>query len=132
MDSLLIKGGVPLCGEVTISGAKNAVLPILAATLLTREPCVIRRVPNLSDVRFMGQILMRLGARVRFEGDSVRVHAAKIKALGDYDLVRRMRASVCIMGPLLGRLKRATVSLPGGCVIGARPINLHLRRWAPG
>ena len=75
MESLLIKGGVPLCGEVQISGAKNAVLPILAATLLTSEPCVIRRVPNLSDVKFMGQILNWLGAQVRFEGDSIRVHA---------------------------------------------------------
>jgi UDP-N-acetylglucosamine 1-carboxyvinyltransferase len=127
MDSLLIKGGVPLCGEVAISGAKNAVLPILAATLLTSEPCVIRRVPDLSDVKFMGQILTWLGAQVRFEGDSVRVQARKIKGSGDYDLVRKMRASICIMGPLLGRLKNALVSLPGGCVIGARPINLHLK-----
>ena len=127
MDSLLIKGGVPLRGEVTISGAKNAVLPILAATLLTSEPCVIRRVPNLSDVKFMGQILNWLGAQVRFEGDSVRVQARKIKGAGDYDLIRKMRGSICIMGPLLGRLNKATVSLPGGCVIGARPINLHLK-----
>src|SRR3989454_10368173 len=127
MDSLLIKGGVPLHGEVTISGAKNAVLPILAATLLTQEPCVIRRVPNLSDVKFMGQILTWLGAQVRFEGDTVCVHAKKIKGAGDYDLIRKMRGSICIMGPLLGRLKKATVSLPGGCIIGARPINLHLK-----
>jgi UDP-N-acetylglucosamine 1-carboxyvinyltransferase len=127
MESLLIKGGVPLHGEVTVSGAKNAVLPILAATLLTPEPCVIRRVPNLSDVKFMCQILTWLGAQVRIEGDSVRVQARKIKGMGDYDLIRKMRGSICIMGPLLGRLKKATVSLPGGCVIGARPINLHLK-----
>ncbi len=127
MDSLLIKGGVPLHGEVEISGAKNAVLPIMAATLLTSEPCTIRRVPNLSDVRYMGQILNWLGAQVKFEGDTVRVHAKKIKGAGDYDLIRKMRGSICIMGPLLGRLKKATVSLPGGCVIGARPINLHLK-----
>src|SRR5512137_505019 len=127
MDSFLIKGSVPLHGEVTISGAKNAVLPIMAATLLTSEPCVIRRVPNLSDVRFMGQILTWLGAHVRFEGDSVRIQARKIKGTGDYDLIRKMRGSICVMGPLLGRLKRAAVSLPGGCVIGARPINLHLK-----
>ena len=127
MDSFLIKGGVPLHGEVTISGAKNAVLPILAATLLTPEPCVIRRVPNLSDVRFMGQILSWLGATVNFEGDSVRVEARKIRGQGDYDLVRKMRGSICILGPLLGRLRKARVSLPGGCVIGARPINLHLK-----
>src|SRR6266516_7474568 len=127
MESLLIKGGVQLHGEVTISGAKNAVLPILAATLLTAEPCVIRRVPNLSDVKFMVQILTWLGAQVRCEGDTVRVQAKKIKGAGDYDLIRRMRGSICVMGPLLGRLKKATVSLPGGCVIGARPINLHLK-----
>jgi UDP-N-acetylglucosamine 1-carboxyvinyltransferase len=127
MDSLLIKGGVPLHGEVEISGAKNAVLPIMAATLLTSEPCTIRRVPNLSDVRFMGQILTWLGAHVKVDGDTVRVHAKKIKGTGEYDLIRKMRGSICIMGPLLGRLKKATVSLPGGCVIGARPINLHLK-----
>ncbi|HYG35527.1 MAG TPA: UDP-N-acetylglucosamine 1-carboxyvinyltransferase [Clostridia bacterium] len=127
MDSLLIKGGTPLRGEVTISGAKNAVLPILAATLLTDQPCIIHRVPNLSDVRFMGQILTWLGADVQFENGSFRVQAKKIKGAGDYDLIRKMRGSICIMGPLLGRLRKATVSLPGGCVIGARPINLHLK-----
>jgi UDP-N-acetylglucosamine 1-carboxyvinyltransferase len=127
MDSFLIKGSVPLCGDVQISGAKNAVLPIMAAALLTAEPCVIRRVPNLSDIRFMGQILSWLGAQVRFDGDAVRIQAKKIKGAGDYDLVRKMRGSICIMGPLLGRLKKAAVSLPGGCVIGARPINLHLK-----
>ena len=127
MESLLIKGGVPLRGEVTISGAKNAVLPIMAATLLTDQPCVIRRVPNLSDVKFMGQILSWLGAEVVFENGAVRIQAKKIKGAGDYDLIRKMRGSICIMGPLLGRLGKATVSLPGGCVIGARPINLHLK-----
>lgn len=114
-------------GEVTISGAKNAVLPIMAATLLTKEPCVIHRVPDLSDVRFMAQILSWLGAEARFEKGSVRVQAKKIKGAGDYDLIRKMRGSICIMGPLLGRLHKATVSLPGGCIIGARPINLHLK-----
>ncbi|PWU10587.1 MAG: UDP-N-acetylglucosamine 1-carboxyvinyltransferase [Verrucomicrobia bacterium] len=127
MDSFLIKGGTPLRGEVAISGAKNAALPIMAACLLTSQPCVIRRVPNLSDVRFMGQILNWLGAEVRFSDGNVRVEAKKIKGAGDYDLIRKMRGSFCIMGPLLGRLKRASVSLPGGCVIGARPINLHLK-----
>ncbi len=130
MDSLLIKGGVPLRGEVRISGAKNAALPIMAAALLTEGPCVIRRVPNLSDVQFMGQILTWLGAEVHFEGDTVRIQARHIKGAADYDLVRKMRGSICVMGPLLGRLKRATVSLPGGCVIGARPINLHLKGFA--
>ncbi len=127
MDSLLIKGGVPLHGKVTISGAKNAVLPIMAATLLTTDECVIHHVPDLSDVQFMGRILTSLGAEVKFEGGSLRVRAAKIRGVGDYDLIRKMRGSICIMGPLLGRLKQAQVSLPGGCVIGARPINLHLK-----
>ncbi len=127
MDSFLIKGSVPLHGDVALSGAKNAVLPIMAATLLTSEPCLIRRVPNLSDVKFMGQILTWLGAQARFEGDTVRVQARKIKGAGDYDLIRKMRGSICVMGPLLARLKKASVSLPGGCVIGARPINLHLK-----
>jgi UDP-N-acetylglucosamine 1-carboxyvinyltransferase len=127
MDSLLIKGGVPLHGEVTISGAKNAVLPIMAATLLTSEACVIHRVPDLSDVKFMGEILTSLGAGVALHGNTLKVRARKIKDVGDYELIRKMRGSVCIMGPLLGRLRHATVSLPGGCVIGARPINLHLK-----
>jgi UDP-N-acetylglucosamine 1-carboxyvinyltransferase len=101
----------------------------MAATLLTAEPCVIRRVPNLSDVRFMSQILEWLGAKVELKGDTVRVQAKKVKGHADYDLVRKMRGSICIMGPLLGRLRKATVSLPGGCVIGARPINLHLKAF---
>ncbi len=127
MDSLLIKGGIPLHGEVTISGSKNATLPIMAAALLTPEPCIIRRVPQLTDVRFMAQILTWLGAKVTLQGNELRIEARKIKGIGDYDLVRKMRGSICIMGPLLARLKSATVSLPGGCVIGARPINLHLK-----
>ncbi len=127
MQSFVIRGGVPLHGQVQVSGAKNAALPIMAAALLTDEPCTIRRVPNVSDVRFMGRILESLGAEVRFDGDSVHIRAKKINSVCDYDLVRQMRGSICVMGPLLGRLHRATVSLPGGCVIGARPINLHLK-----
>ena len=127
MDSFLIKGGVPLRGTVEISGSKNAALPILAATLLTDEPCIIRRVPDLSDTRFMIKILESLGATAKFENGTVTVHAKKIKGYADYDLVRKMRGSICIAGPLLGRLKKARISLPGGCIIGARPINLHLK-----
>lgn len=127
MYSLEIQGGRPLEGDVRISGAKNAVLPIMAATLLTREPCVIRNVPSLSDVEFMGRILSSIGAKVRFQAGSVTIQADKVKAFGDYELVRKMRGSVCIMGPLLGRLREAQVSLPGGCVIGSRPIDLHLK-----
>jgi UDP-N-acetylglucosamine 1-carboxyvinyltransferase len=127
MESFLIKGSVPLHGEVEISGSKNAALPIMAATLLTGEPCVIRRVPDLSDTRFMVQILQSLGATVKFENGTVTVHAKKIKGYADYDLVRKMRGSICIAGPLLARLHKARISLPGGCIIGARPINLHLK-----
>jgi UDP-N-acetylglucosamine 1-carboxyvinyltransferase len=127
MESFLIKGGVPLHGEVVISGSKNAALPIMAAALLTADPCVIRRVPDLTDTRFMAKILESLGAAVKFEDGTLTVHAKKIRGYADYDLVRKMRGSICIAGPLLGRLKQARVSLPGGCVIGARPINLHLK-----
>jgi UDP-N-acetylglucosamine 1-carboxyvinyltransferase len=127
MESFLIKGGVPLHGEVEISGSKNAALPIMAAALLTGEPCVIRRVPDLSDTRFMAQILESLGAQVKFVDGTVTVRAQKIRGYADYDLVRKMRGSICIAGPLLGRLRKARISLPGGCIIGARPINLHLK-----
>src|SRR5437867_3446388 len=127
MDSLSIKGGVPLHGEVTISGAKNAVLPIMAATLLTADKCVIRRVPDLSDVKFMAKILASLGAKVEVDSDTVTVRAGKLRPVGNYNLIRKMRGSICILGPLLGRQHQAKVSLPGGCVIGTRPIDLHLK-----
>jgi UDP-N-acetylglucosamine 1-carboxyvinyltransferase len=130
MDSFLIKGGVPLHGEVTISGSKNAALPIMAATLLTNEPCVIRHVPDLSDTQFMVKILQSLGATAQFKNGTLTIHARKIKGYANYDLVRKMRGSICIAGPLLARLKKARVSLPGGCIIGARPINLHLKGFA--
>ncbi|HAM71574.1 MAG TPA: UDP-N-acetylglucosamine 1-carboxyvinyltransferase [Verrucomicrobiales bacterium] len=130
MDSLLIKGGIPLEGEVQISGAKNAVLPIMAGALLTEERCIIRNVPDLSDVRFMGQILASLGAEVKFEAGTLEIQAAKLKGTGDYDLIRKMRGSICILGPLLARLHQAKVSLPGGCVIGSRPVDLHLKGLA--
>ena len=127
MESFLIKGGVPLRGTVEISGSKNAALPIMAATLLTDEPCVIRRVPDLSDTRFMAQILQSLGAEAELKNGTLAVRAKKIKGYADYNLVRQMRGSICIAGPLLARLRQTRISLPGGCVIGARPINLHLK-----
>ncbi len=127
MESFLIKGGLPLQGEVTISGSKNAALPIMAATLLTDEPCVVRGVPDLSDTRFMALILKSLGADTKFENGTLTVRAKKIHGHADYELVRKMRGSICVAGPLLARLRKAQISLPGGCVIGARPINLHLK-----
>jgi len=127
MDKIIVHGGHTLTGTVKISGSKNSALPILAATLLTKEPCVIHRVPDLSDVHYMLQILNHLGAEVERASGVVTVKAEKVDTVAPYDVVRKMRASVCVLGPLLGREKEATVSLPGGCVIGDRPIDLHLR-----
>jgi UDP-N-acetylglucosamine 1-carboxyvinyltransferase len=127
MDKILIQGGHPLSGSIKISGSKNAALPILAATLLTREPCTIRRVPDLSDTHYMLQILTHLGAQVERASGTVSVTADKVNSVAPYDVVRKMRASVCVLGPLLGRCKEATVSMPGGCIIGDRPIDLHLK-----
>lgn len=127
MDKFVIEGGQPLLGSVKISGAKNSTLPMLAACLLTEEKCIIHNVPDLSDVNFMLQILESLGASVTREGGTITVEAASINSFGDYELIRKMRGSICIMGPLLGRLGEAKVSMPGGCVIGTRPIDLHLK-----
>ena len=127
MDKLIVHGGATLRGSINISGSKNASLPILAATLLTGEPCIIRRVPDVSDTNYMIQILSALGADVERSSGTVRIACEEISDVAPYDLVRRMRASICVMGPLLARKGRAVVSLPGGCVIGDRPVDLHLR-----
>ena len=127
MDKILIHGGHPLSGSIKVSGSKNSSLPILAATLLAREPCVVHGVPDLSDTHYMLQILTHLGAQVERASGTVSVTAEKIHSVAPYDVVRKMRASVSVLGPLLGRCKEATVSLPGGCVIGDRPIDLHLK-----
>ncbi len=128
MDKLVIKGGRRLTGEVRISGAKNAVLPILAATLLTDKPCVIKGIPNLLDTHTMLKILRSLGKVTTFHKDVIRVNAGgKENFVADYKLVSTMRASFCVLGPLLAKLKKAKVSLPGGCVIGIRPVDLHLK-----
>jgi len=127
MDKILVHGGHRLSGSVKISGSKNSALPILAATLLTKDRCVIHQVPDLSDIHYMLQILSHLGAEVERASGVVTVQAEKIITEAPYEIVRKMRASVCVLGPLLGREKEATVSLPGGCVIGDRPIDLHLK-----
>jgi UDP-N-acetylglucosamine 1-carboxyvinyltransferase len=128
MDKLVIEGGVKLKGELTISGAKNAVLPILAATLLTDDACIIKGVPDLRDTNTMVKILRSLGKDAEFENGIVTVsNLKKISHVADYKLVSTMRASFCVLGPLLGKLKKAKVSLPGGCVIGVRPVDLHLK-----
>lgn len=127
MDKILVHGNRRLKGTVRISGSKNSALPILAASLLTREPCVISRVPDLSDIHYMLTILSELGCEVERASGVVTIKAENVGTEAPYDIVRKMRASVCILGPLLGREKEATVSLPGGCIIGDRPIDLHLK-----
>src|SRR6266705_3057899 len=127
MDKILIHGGHPLSGTIKVSGSKNSSLPVLAATLLTRETCVVHGVPDLSDTHYMLQILTHLGAQVERASGIVTVTADTVQSVAPYDVVRKMRASVGVLGPLLGRCKEATVSLPGGCVIGDRPIDLHLK-----
>ena len=128
MDSLLIKGATPLSGEVRVSGAKNACLPMFAAALLTDEKCVLKNVPNLSDVRFMADIVRAVGAEVSNPSDGVwEICAKNLSHIAPYELVRKMRASICLLGPLSARMKKAEVSLPGGCVIGARPVDLHIK-----
>jgi UDP-N-acetylglucosamine 1-carboxyvinyltransferase len=127
MDKIRIHGGRPLSGSIKVSGSKNSSLPMLAATLLTQEQCVVHDVPDLSDTHYMLQILTHLGAQVERASGTVSVTAESARSVAPYDVVRKMRASVCVLGPLLGRCKEATVSLPGGCVIGDRPIDLHLK-----
>ena len=131
MDKIRVTGGKQLEGEVVISGAKNAALPILLSSLLTGGVNTYTNVPQLKDIETTLLLLEQLGAEVSTEGDRVRVNAAGLdKYEAPYDLVRKMRASVLVLGPLLARLKRARVSLPGGCAIGARPINIHLKGLA--
>src|ERR671938_1404769 len=127
MDKFLIQGGVPLEGEISTSGAKNSALPALAACLLTDEPVRLLRIPRVRDIRTMEQLLNHTGARVEIQGSQVLVHAAEIvRPEAPYDLVKTMRASSLVLGPLMARTGRARVSMPGGCAIGARPINLHV------
>jgi UDP-N-acetylglucosamine 1-carboxyvinyltransferase len=128
MDKILVQGGRRLCGEVQVSGAKNAALPILAAALLCDGTNTFTHVPALRDIRSTIDLLTHLGVRCEMDGHTVRVDAAGLdNHEAPYDLVRKMRASILVLGPLVARLKKARVSLPGGCAIGARPINLHLR-----
>jgi UDP-N-acetylglucosamine 1-carboxyvinyltransferase len=128
MDKLQIHGGTPLDGEVRISGAKNAALPILAGTLLADGPVSVGNVPHLQDVTTMIELLGRMGVSVTIDDKMrVEVDAASIReCVAPYELVRTMRASIVVLGPLLARFGRADVSLPGGCAIGARPVNIHV------
>jgi len=130
MDKLVVKGGARLKGRVEISGSKNSALPILAATLLTPETCVIHNVPDLSDIRFMLEIIRQLGAKVTFDNGTVTTRAEKVISEVPYELVRKMRASICVLGPMIARCGQATISEPGGCSIGDRPIDIHLKGLA--
>ena len=132
MDKLRMVGGTPLQGEVIIAGAKNAALPILCACLLTDQPVVLRNVPDLQDVRTMLKLLQEIGVTVNFPDAADRSHlvlsAAVIKSSeATYEMVKTMRASILVLGPLLARMHSAKVSLPGGCAIGARPVDQHIK-----
>ena len=134
MDRIRIRGGRPLKGEIPISGAKNAALKLMAASLLTAEPLILANVPRLADVRAMAELLMSFGVAIQVtmspglgEGDAMKLQAEKITSVfASYDMVRKMRASFQVLAPLLARQHEAKVSLPGGCAIGARPVELHL------
>jgi UDP-N-acetylglucosamine 1-carboxyvinyltransferase len=134
MDRIRIRGGRPLKGEIPISGAKNAALKLMAASLLTPEPLTLTNVPRLADVRAMAELLAAFGINIQVtlsgqfgEGDTMRLQARDITSVfASYDMVRKMRASFQVLGPLVARMGKAKVSLPGGCAIGARPVELHL------
>ena len=131
MQKLSIRGGTPLSGEIRVAGAKNAALPILAAALLTPQPVRVGNVPDLNDVRTMVKLLARMGVKASLSGRSVELDASQVtEAFAPYDLVRTMRASILALGPLTARFGEARVSLPGGCAIGERPVDLHIKGLA--
>ena len=128
MDKLAIMGGIPLQGEVRVSGAKNAALPILCAALLTSEPLVLKNVPKLNDVRTMRSLLAQMGVHAEGDASALTLSAADIDwPLAPYEMVKTMRASILALGPLLARCGEARVSLPGGCAIGLRPVDQHIK-----
>ena len=130
MDRLAIIGGRPLFGEIAIGGAKNSALKLMAAALLTDQPLVIENTPRLADIDTLLKLLAQHGVAQDFTGSTLTLHAKKIASTeAPYDLVRKMRASFNVLGPLLARVGHATVSLPGGCAIGARPVDLHLKAF---
>ena len=127
MDRIRIRGGKPLHGDITIGGAKNAALPLMAAGMLTDERLVLERVPRLADIVTMSALVAQHGCEVRAEGRTLTIGGAITNIEAPYDIVRKMRASFLVLGPLLARMRRARVSLPGGCGIGTRPVDLHLK-----
>jgi UDP-N-acetylglucosamine 1-carboxyvinyltransferase len=127
MDKFLVTGGTALRGEIPTNGSKNSALPVLAAALLTEEAVTLHRIPRVRDIRTMQRLLVDIGSKVDIKGDTVRLETAEIVSPeAPYELVKTMRASSLVLGPLVARCGRARVSLPGGCAIGARPINLHI------
>ena len=127
MDKILIKGGAQLKGAIEISGSKNATLPLMASSILTDEIITIKGAPNLTDVKTLIKLLEELGGNINFNKNVISIQFEKIKETkAPYDLVRKMRASILVVGPLLARCGEASFSLPGGCAIGARPIDIHL------
>ncbi len=128
MQRFIIEGGKKLSGSVRISGAKNSALPIIAASLLTDKKVVLENVPDVSDVRTMIELITHLGASVEFDRNVLKIHTPAITNIeAPYDIIRKMRASYYVLGALLGREKKAHVSLPGGCAIGPRPVDLHIK-----
>jgi UDP-N-acetylglucosamine 1-carboxyvinyltransferase len=128
MDKIVVRGGRRLRGQVRIGGAKNAVLPVMAACLLTRGVSVLRNVPDLKDVSTMALVLAQLGVKTERKGDVVSIDTSRVDSFeAPYDLVRTMRASIYVLGPLVASLGKARVSLPGGCAWGPRPVDLHIR-----
>src|SRR5690348_13855030 len=135
MDRILIRGGTPLTGTIPIGGAKNAALPLMAASLLTAEPLVFANLPDLADIRTMANLLGQHGVTITKAGEArhgsgqvLELSARHITSTtAPYDLVRKMRASVLVLGPLVARCGRGRVSLPGGCAIGTRPVDLHIK-----
>src|ERR1700675_4942937 len=127
MDKFVIRGGTALKGQIQTNGSKNSALPALAAALLTEEPVILHRIPRVRDIRTMERLLVDIGASVEVDGTTVRMRTERIASPeAPYELVKTMRASSLVLGPLVARSGRARVSLPGGCAIGARPINLHI------
>jgi UDP-N-acetylglucosamine 1-carboxyvinyltransferase len=127
MDRFIIEGGHRLKGSVKISGSKNAVLPIMAAAILTDKECILDNVPELNDVRVMKKLIGILGGTINEDHGKIAIQCKKIKNFkAPYELVKTMRASIYVMGALLGRFRKAEAALPGGCIIGDRPINLHI------
>jgi UDP-N-acetylglucosamine 1-carboxyvinyltransferase len=128
MDKFVITGGAALHGEIPTGGSKNSALPALAAALLTEEPVTLRRIPRVRDIRTMQRLLVDIGSKAEVDGDAVRLHTPQVVCPeAPYELVKTMRASSLVLGPLVARTGQSRVSMPGGCAIGARPIDLHLK-----